>query len=97
MVSDPVKEEAITAVAMLRQRGVAAVMLTGDNPHAAAKVGAAVGIEQIIAEVLPEDKADEIEKLKKAGKRVVMVGDGINDAPALAVADVGMAMGQERM
>ncbi|MEJ1387161.1 MAG: heavy metal translocating P-type ATPase [Candidatus Sedimenticola sp. (ex Thyasira tokunagai)] len=93
MVSDPVKEEAIAAVAMLRQRGVAVVMLTGDNPHAAVKVGTTVGIEQVIAEVLPGDKAKEIEKLKQAGRHVVMVGDGINDAPALAVADVGMAMG----
>ncbi|MES9880483.1 MAG: heavy metal translocating P-type ATPase [Sedimenticola sp.] len=93
VVSDPVKEEAIAAVAMIRQRGLEVVMLTGDNPHAAAKVGRAVGIERVIAEVLPGDKAAEVEKLKQAGRRVVMVGDGINDAPALALADVGMAMG----
>lgn len=92
-VTDPVKEEAVAAVAALKRRGLETVMLTGDNPHAAQRVGAMVGIERVIAEVLPADKAAEIEKLKQSGRSVAMVGDGINDAPALAMADVGMAMG----
>lgn len=92
-VSDPVKEGAAEAVAELQRRGLLTVMLTGDNRYASQVVADAVGIDQVISEVLPEDKASEIEKLKQAGGVVAMVGDGINDAPALAVADIGIAMG----
>ncbi|WP_241085191.1 heavy metal translocating P-type ATPase [Candidatus Vondammii sp. HM_W22] len=92
-VSDPVKEGAAEAVAELQRRGLLTVMLTGDNRYASQMVADAVGIDQVISEVLPEDKASEIEKLKQAGGVVAMVGDGINDAPALAVADIGIAMG----
>lgn len=92
-VSDPVKEGAAEAVAELQGRGLLTVMLTGDNRYASQAVADAVGIDQVISEVLPEDKAAEIEKLKQMGGIVAMVGDGINDAPALAVADIGIAMG----
>ena len=92
-VSDPVKEGAAEAVAELQRRGLLTVMLTGDNRNASQVVADAVGIDQVISEVLPEDKASEIEKLKQVGGVVAMVGDGINDAPALAVADIGIAMG----
>jgi Cu+-exporting ATPase len=68
-------------------------MLTGDNPDVAQVVADKVGIKQVIAEVLPEDKADQIQALRAQGHRVAMIGDGVNDAPALAAADVGMAMG----
>ncbi len=92
-VTDPVKPSAITAVARLKALGVETVMLTGDNRRAAAAVAEAVGIDRVVAEVLPEDKAAEVERLKGEGRAVAMVGDGVNDAPALAAADVGIAMG----
>jgi len=92
-VSDPVKPEAPEAVAALKRQGILTVMLTGDNRHASRAVADAVGIERVVAEVLPEEKAAEVVRLREQGLVVAMVGDGINDAPALAAADVGMAMG----
>ncbi|MBI3445011.1 MAG: copper-translocating P-type ATPase [Magnetospirillum sp.] len=92
-VSDPVKASAVKAVASLKEMGIETVMLTGDNARAAKAVGDAVGIDRVLADVLPEDKSAEIERLKSTGRVVAMVGDGINDAPALAAAHIGIAMG----
>jgi len=92
-VADPVKPGAAAAVAGLKRLGVDSVLLTGDNRRAAAAVAAALGIGRVLAEVLPEDKEAEIRRLKQDGRVVAMVGDGINDAPALAAADIGVAMG----
>jgi len=92
-VRDPIKASAAGAVARLKELGVLPVMLTGDNRRAAQAVATSLGIEQVRAEVMPEDKAAEIERLKALGHIVAMVGDGVNDAPALAAAHVGMAMG----
>ncbi|RAU22453.1 copper-translocating P-type ATPase [Paramagnetospirillum kuznetsovii] len=91
-VADPVKPSAVKAVTALTALGVETVMLTGDNARAARAVADSVGITRVVAEVLPEDKAAEVEKLKRGGV-VAMVGDGVNDAPALAAADIGVAMG----
>ena len=92
-VGDPIKAEAPAAIAAIRAAGVEPVMMTGDNRRTAATVAAALGIKRVRAEVLPEDKADEVNRLKSEGRTTAMVGDGINDAPALAVADIGFAMG----
>jgi Cu+-exporting ATPase len=92
-VSDPIKPEAGKAVAALKRSGILTVMLTGDNRHASKAVADAVGVDQVVSEVLPEEKSAEVARLKAQGYTVAMVGDGINDAPALAAADVGMAMG----
>ncbi len=92
-VTDPVKPSAIEAVRKLKAMGIETVMLTGDNRRAAQAVAEAVGIDRVLAEVLPEDKAAEVQRLKGQGRTVAMVGDGVNDAPALAAADIGIAMG----
>lgn len=93
-VADVVKESAAGAVNALRQRGLSAVLLTGGNAANAQGISAQVGIEEVIAELLPEGKVDVIEQLRDRGRVVAMVGDGINDGPALACADLGMAIGR---
>lgn len=93
-VADAVKDSAADAVAALHQRGLRTMLLTGDNAAAAAEVAAAVGIDEVIAEVLPEGKVDIVEQLREQGRVVAMVGDGINDGPALASADLGLAIGR---
>ena len=92
-VSDPVKETTPEALKQLRADGIRVVMLTGDNKRTAAAVAGRLGIDAVEAEVLPEDKARIVQKLKAEGRIVAMAGDGVNDAPALAAADVGIAMG----
>jgi Cu+-exporting ATPase len=92
-VSDPVKGDSAAAVARLREMGLRVVMLTGDHEAAARAIGAEVGVDEVMAQVLPGEKAERIRELQSQGRRVAMVGDGINDAPALALADVGIAMG----
>lgn len=93
VVADQIKPEAAATVAALRKMGVRSIMLTGDNEATARAIAAQAGITEIIAQVMPEDKADKIIDLQKQGLKVAMVGDGINDAPALARADIGIAMG----
>jgi Cu+-exporting ATPase len=93
VVADPVKDTAAEAIAELHHDGIRIVMLTGDNLRTAQAVARQVGIDEVIAEVLPDLKQAKVEQLKSEGKRVAMAGDGINDAPALAAADVGIAMG----
>lgn len=92
-VADTVKETAKEAVEQLKAEGIDVLILTGDNERTAKAVGKAVGIDHVLAEVLPEDKANKIKELKAEGRNVAMVGDGINDAPALAEADIGIAIG----
>ncbi len=89
---DAIKSSAAAGIARLKARGIATVMLTGDNRGAAQAAAAALGVDSVLAEVLPADKATHVEQLRATGKTVAMVGDGINDAPALAAADIGIAM-----
>jgi len=93
-VADAVRESAAGAIAALHERGLKTILLTGDNPAAAAAVGAAVGIDDVIADVLPDGKVDVIQQLRDRGRMVAMVGDGINDGPALACSDLGLAIGR---
>ena len=92
-ISDPVKETTPDALDALRAQGIEIVMMTGDNPTTAAAVAAKLGIDRIEADVLPEEKGAIVARYRNVGRRVAMAGDGVNDAPALASADVGIAMG----
>jgi len=92
-VADPIKPSTKAALQKLRDEGLRIVMLTGDNPTTARAVASQLGIEEIEAGVLPERKSEVVQRLRQQGRRVAMVGDGVNDAPALAAADVGVAMG----
>jgi Cu2+-exporting ATPase len=93
VIADVVRDEAREAVTRLKEQGIEIVMLTGDAKAVAEAVASELGITQVLAEILPEHKAEEIQKLQRAGKKVAMIGDGVNDAPALVTADVGVAIG----
>ena len=91
-MADTLKDEAVEAIKALHKRGLETIMLTGDNLLAAKHIAVLAGIDQVIAEVLPHEKANKIKELQAKGKIVAMAGDGINDAPALVQADIGIAM-----
>jgi Cu2+-exporting ATPase len=92
-IADAPRETAAAAIAALKAIGIRPVMLTGDNHQTAERIAAELGIDEVMAEVLPQDKALKVKELQAQGRRVAMVGDGVNDAPALAQADVGIAIG----
>jgi Cu2+-exporting ATPase len=92
-VADAIREESPEAVRRLHEQGIEVIMMTGDAKPVADAVARELGIETVFAEVLPDQKASKIEEVKRSGKRVAMVGDGVNDAPALLTADVGIAIG----
>ena len=94
ILADGIKEHSARGVSLLKDMGLEVYMITGDNERTARAIAAEAGIDHVLAEVLPEGKAEEVKKLQAAGKKVAMAGDGVNDAPALATADTGIAMGE---
>jgi len=92
-IADPIKQDAKLAIQRLKANNITPIMLTGDNQTVAQAIATQLGIEQVIAQVLPDEKAGHIAELQQQGRRVAMIGDGVNDAPALALADIGVAMG----
>ena len=92
-VADPIKESTFAAIEALHQLGLKVAMITGDNRHTAQAIAKKLGIDEVIAEVLPEGKIEAVKKLKNQYGKLAYVGDGINDAPALAEADIGLAIG----
>lgn len=92
-VADTIKQSSFEAIQQLKEKAIEVVMLTGDNHVVASTIGEKLGIDKVVSEVLPQDKAKEVEKLQEQGKKVAFVGDGINDSPALVQADIGLAIG----